>query len=141
MPLIDTQLILKKVKFIEKDLSRLKKYEDLTFDEYMADDLIRYSIERMLEKITGRIIDINYHILKTEYEILPEDYYNSYLEMGKNKVVDEKLANEMASAVGLRNALAHEYDELNDKKVFESINISLVEVPKYLSAVIKFLDK
>lgn len=140
MPRVDADLVLKKIKMMRADLANLKKFEKITFSEYMADDLKRASIERFLEKITGRMIDINYHILREEYEILPDDYYGSFIQMGKNKVITEELAVEIAKSSGLRNALAHEYDKIDDQKVFNSIKTALVEIPQYIRKVLEFLD-
>ena len=140
MPRVDADLVLKKIKMMRADLANLKKFEKITFSEYMADDLKRASIERFLEKITGRMIDINYHILREEYEILPDDYYGSFIQMGKNKVITEELAVEIAKSSGLRNALAHEYVKIDDQKVFNSIKTALVEIPQYIRKVLEFLD-
>ncbi len=140
MPKADIDLILKKIKFLRDDLNHLKKFKNISLAEYMEDDLKRASIERFLEKITGRVIDINYHILREEYEILPEDYYSSFIELGKKGVIPAKIASELARSTGLRNALAHEYDKIDDKKVYQSIKLAISEVPEYLKRILKFLS-
>lgn len=97
-------------------------------------------VERLLERITGRLIDdINYHFLKEEYEIIPVDYYNSFIEMGKNKVIPEDFAKEMTKAAGLRNALAHEYEKIDQTRVYESIGLALNQIPRYLQKIISLL--
>lgn len=140
MPLIDVQVIIKKVKLINIDLQHLKKFKNISYKEYLKDDIRMAAIERILERITGRIIGINYHILKEEYELIPEDYYNSFVEIGKNKVVSTKLANEMANSAGLRNALAHEYEKIDNKMVYYSIKIALKKVPQYLKDILDFIS-
>src|SRR3989344_5414993 len=102
MPKIDIDIIRRKIKLIESDLAKLKKYEDLSLPEYLKDELKQLVVERLLEKITGRTIDLNYHILKEEYEIMPQDYYNSFIEIGKTKLISEDLAKQMAAMAGLR---------------------------------------
>lgn len=140
MSRIDIDLVLKKMELLRKDLHNLEKFQSLTFSEFIEDDIKRASIERFLERITGRLIDINYHILREEYEILPEDYYSSFIYMGKQKIIPESLALEISKSAGLRNALAHEYDKVDDQKIYNSINMALTEVPKYLQKILNFIS-
>jgi uncharacterized protein YutE (UPF0331/DUF86 family) len=137
MSRINIELLQRKIKLLEEDLAKLKDYREISLDEYSKNQETQLVVERLLEKITGRLIDLNYHILKEEYGTMPEDYYSSFIEIGKNKVVSEEFAKEIAKSVGLRNALAHEYEEINQKMVFESINTALIQVPKYLQNIMK----
>lgn len=136
---IDINTIIRKIKLIEEDLSLLSSYKSITFSNYQKDVIKKLSIERLLERITGRMIDTNYHLLKEEYEYTPVDYHDSFVEIGKRNIITAKFAAEIAKSTGLRNALAHEYESIDDKKIYESIKITLTQVPKYLKIVIKFL--
>lgn len=140
MPKVDVELILRKIKLLEEDLTQLKNYKDKKIEEYLNDNEVQLIVERLLEKITGRLIDINYHILREEYEILPEDYYSSFIEMGKNKIMSPAFAKEVAKSAGLRNALAHEYEKIDQSLVFKAIGTALTQVPQYLQKVINFLS-
>lgn len=140
MPKVDIELILRKTKLLEEDLAQLKNYRDLKLEEYLDNKEIQLVVERLLEKVTGRLIDINYHILREEYEIMPEDYYNSFIEMGKNKIITPEFAEEIAKSAGLRNALAHEYEKIDQSLIFKAIGIALTQIPQYLQKVINFLS-
>lgn len=137
---IDINTIIKKAKLIEEDLFLLKKYGSISFQDYKKDIVKNLLIERLLEKITGRMIDLNYHLLKEEYEYMPEDYHDSFIEFGRRKIITAKFAAELSKATGLRNALAHDYDKIDDKKVFDSIKTTLNQVPKYLKIILKFIS-
>ena len=139
MPKIDIQLIRRKVKLLEADLAALRKYRNVSLEEYLKNQETQLIVERLLEKITGRLIDINYHILKEEYEIMPEDYYNSFIEMGKNRIVTPEFAEEIAKSAGLRNALAHEYEKIDQTLVHRAINMDLTQIPQYIQKVTDFL--
>lgn len=139
MPRIDVNIIKRKIKLIEADLFKLKKYEDLSLSEYFSNEEVQLVVERLLEKITGRIISLNYHILKEEYEIMPQDYYSSFIEMGKNRLIGQEMAEEIAGMAGLRNALAHEYDEIDHNLVYKSLKLALIQIPDYLKIILDFL--
>lgn len=139
MPRIDLDLINRKLGLIQADLSLLKNYKDIDLEEYISDDNAQLSVERLLERISGRVIDLNYHILKSEYEIVPVDYYSSFMEIAKNKIIDEEFAQEIAKMTGLRNALAHDYDKLDQSKIHSSIGLVLLHVPTYMKKVLDFI--
>lgn len=135
---LDKQLIIRKVKLIEEDLAKLKEFENTSLEDYMKSLEIRLQVERLLERVVGRVIDINYHILKEEFGVIPNDYYKSFTMLADKKVIGKKFAEELAESTGLRNALAHEYDAIDDAQVHKSIKICLSQIPRYLSVV---LDK
>lgn len=137
---IDKQLIERKIKLIENDLAGLKKYQDISLKEYLKNYETQLVVERLLEKITGRLIDLNYHLLKEEFKYLPEDYYDSFVEIGKRKVVTPEFAGEIAKSAGLRNALAHEYDKIDASLIHKAIATSLTQIPKYLKTILQFIE-
>lgn len=134
---IDRQLISRKIKLIEEDLTKLREFENTSLDQYIKSLEARLQVERLLERIIGRVIDINYHILKEEFKTMPQDYYKSFIELGKKEVIDMKLAELMAESTGLRNVLAHEYDAIDDNLVHSSIKTSLSQVPQYLKIILE----
>jgi uncharacterized protein YutE (UPF0331/DUF86 family) len=138
---IDEEFLKRKIRLIEKDIKKLKKIGRIPYKEYLKNDDLSDLAERNLERIIGRMIDINYHILSQEKDFMPNDYYSSFIEMGKQGYVPLKLSESLASSAGLRNLLAHEYDEVDVKKVYQSIAIALRDVPKYLRNIMGFLNK
>ena len=138
---LDKELLNRKVKLIEEDLAKLAEFEKITLDEYIQSLEIKLQVERLLERIVGRVIDINYHILKEEFNTIPSDYYKSFTELGERSEIDRSFAEEIADSTGLRNALAHEYDSIDDTQIYLSIKKCLTQIPKYLDAILsKYSD-
>jgi len=109
--------------------------------KYLKDEVNEVLAERYLERIIGRMVDINYHILSAEHDESPADYFQSFLLMGRYKYLPVDFAEKVAKSAGLRNRLAHEYDAIDPKKVYKALTISLHDVPQYLSYIIKLIDK
>jgi len=137
---IDKKLINRKITLINSDLKSLKTLSKLSLKTYLSKSEYEALAERYLERIIGRMIDINYHILSEKENEIPTDFYNSFVKMGRKKYLPLKLADIMANSAGLRNRLAHEYDEIDPKKVFEAIESCLRDVRKYLKNIVKLLD-
>ena len=135
----DIQIITRKAKFIQEDLNRLSQYSHISLAAYLKDYDTQLKVERLLEKIVGRVIDINYHLLKTKHQFIPIDYFDSFLDLANYQEIPRDLANQLAPAAGLRNALAHEYDYLDPQKVHAAISLALTQIPQYLFLIFKNL--
>ena len=98
-------------------------------------------VERYLERMIGRAIDINFHLLTESGEAPPSDYHSSFLRLAALKVLEPDFAARIARAAGLRNRLVHEYDEIDPKKVYEALQSALHDIPVYLQRVEAFLDR
>ena len=137
---IDKKLINRKISLIKEDLKKLSFLGKISFKTFLSKSEYEVLAERYLERVIGRIIDINYHILAEKENHIPVDYYNSFTELGKKKHLPMKFAEKIANSAGLRNRLAHEYDEIDEKKIYEAVNQCLKDVPKYLKHIIKSLN-
>ncbi len=136
---IDKKLISRKITLINGDLKSLKGLNKLSLKIYLSNAEYETLAERYLERIIGRMIDINYHILSEKENEMPTDFYSSFVLLGRKKYLPIKLAETMAGSAGLRNRLAHEYDEIDAKKVFGAIDSCLKDVPKYLKNIVASL--
>ncbi|MBU4257406.1 DUF86 domain-containing protein [Patescibacteria group bacterium] len=138
---INLKLVNRKINLINRDLKSLRKIENISLKKFLAESDYETLAERYLERIIGRMIDINYHILSEENDYTPTDYYNSFTDMGKKNYLPVQLARSLANSAGLRNRLAHEYDEIDEEKIYQAVKKCLNEVPQYIKHIIKFLDK
>src|SRR3989344_4643595 len=136
---IDEELINRKVTLINNDLKSLKELSKLSLKTYLSKAEYETLAERYMERIIGRMIDINYHILSEKEKEIPADFYNSFIALGKKGYLPMALADTIADSAGLRNRLAHEYDEIDSKKVFAAMISCLSGVPKYLKSIVKSL--
>ena len=87
-----------------------------------------------------KLIEEDLHFLKEQFGIFPVDYFASFLELAKQGVVSETLARDVARSTGLRNILAHEYDEIDQKQVYRAIRMALTQVPRYLQSLLASLE-
>ncbi len=137
---MDEKLVERKITLINRDLGHLRILAGFTVEQYLSKEENETLAERYLERIIGRMIDINYHILVEEERVMPLDYHDSFIEMGKKEYVPVKLSEKLAHAAGLRNRLAHEYDEIDEKKVYQAVQSCMEDVPEYLTEIIKFIE-
>ncbi len=137
----DKKIVVRKAKLIEEDLAKLKEFQDISLVEYKKSFAVRLQVERLLERIIGRVIDVNYHILKEEFNLIPNDYYQSFTLLAERNIFDKRFADRISKSTGLRNALAHEYDEIDDTQVYASIKNCFSQVPQYLKKILEKYSK
>jgi uncharacterized protein YutE (UPF0331/DUF86 family) len=81
-----------------------------------------------------------YHLLTTAGQAPPPVYHASFTRLAELGVLDAAFAHTISRAAGLRNRLVHDYEEIDQAKVFDAIQSALDDVPHYLAAVRRFLS-
>lgn len=138
---VDRILLKRKLSLISKDLIGLKHISKLSLKKYLSNYKNEILSERYLERIIGRMIDINYHIITEKGSPPPRDYYNSFVELGKLKILPAELSKKLANSAGLRNRLAHEYNGIDEKMVYNAVKMCFSDIPKYMKLINTFIKK
>lgn len=92
-------------------------------------------VERLLERIVTRMIDVNYHLITSTGQPPPSDYHASFQQLGGLGTLEAGFAYRIARAAGLRNRLVHDYDDLDQRLLFGALREALDDVPVYAAAV------
>ena len=96
--------------------------------------------ERYLERMIGRMIDVNYHLITDAGHAPPRDYYDSFTQLARLRILPPAFASEIATCAGLRNRLVHEYDEIDPRRVHEGLLAAVHDIPEYLRHVNDYLQ-
>jgi len=137
--LIDRELVTRKMVLIAEDLRRIEGLAGKGREEYLASEIDETLAERYLERMIGRMIDVNYHLLTESGEAPPRDYHESFVRLHRLGVLEADFARRLAPSAGLRNRIVHVYDDLDPGRVYDSLQSALPDVPAYLAAVRAFL--
>jgi len=134
----DPVLITRKARLILQDLDELKPIAAQSLDAFLADRIAQVLAERYLERMIGRMIDINFHLITESGGAPPSDYFQSFTELGRMAVLPADFARRIAPAAGLRNRLVHEYDEIDPSRLYEALRTAVSDVPEYLRHVMQW---
>ena len=138
--MVDRDLITRKIALILDDLRAVAPIAQKPVDQYVASATDEIVAERYLERIIGRMIDINYHLITEAGHAPPRDYYDSFTQLAKLRILPPAFASQMAACAGLRNRLVHEYDEIDPRRVYEGLQAAVRDVPEYLRRVHEHLE-
>jgi len=141
--MLDKTFIIRKIKLIQEELSILEDLSKYSFAEIAADFIKLYSVERALEKIIMRAIDINQHIIaetgKGDEKV--KGYEDTFYALSGMDVYTESFAKEIAPSAGLRNRLVHEYNDTKDQIIYESVKDAITQYTMYCRYILKFIDR
>lgn len=139
--MVDSLIICKKVNQLALYFREFEQMVDtLTLETYQNQVLTKRAVEREIQLIVECATDINNMILK-KLKIGPaRDYFNSFLDLAENQVLEMDFALKIAPSTGLRNILVHEYEKIDDGIVFQSIANILSYYRQYLKIISDYLD-
>jgi uncharacterized protein YutE (UPF0331/DUF86 family) len=137
---IDAELINRKLVLISQDLEALAQFAQMPLDDYLGQDVNEAAAERYLERMIGRMIDINFHILVESGKAPPPDYFHSFLRLSDLGIYEHDFAERIAKAAGLRNRIAHGYEEIDARFVYQAIKQAREDVPVYIKSIMNYLD-
>ncbi|MEK7202844.1 MAG: HepT-like ribonuclease domain-containing protein [Patescibacteria group bacterium] len=142
--MLNKKFIQEKIELIQQDLVYMEKLSRFSFQEIVSDFTRMNAFERLLEKAVVRAIDINEHFineLATAEKKSPQNYKETFLRLAEFGVYSQEFAENIAKSVGTRNALTHDYDELDLQKIYSSIKECLGDYYKYCEYILQFLEK
>jgi uncharacterized protein YutE (UPF0331/DUF86 family) len=141
--MINRDLIERKCSLMTKDLDRLKPYREKSFDQVASNAADMAVIERLLERIITRAIDINSHLIAElgKGSEQPYTYEATFQELAQLGVYDAAFAKQIAPSAGLRNRLVHDYNDTDPQIIFASVGHALEHYAQYCAAILKFAEK
>jgi len=141
--MINKKFVKRKISLIGDELEHLKNYSDLSFEKVVKDFKTQAIVERVLERIINRAIDINQHLISESSvsSSFPKSYKETFLKLAEINVFPEAFAKQIAKSVGTRNVLVHEYDKVDYTQIYSSIKDCLKDYHRYCQHILDFIDQ
>lgn len=136
------EIIQSKMKELQKNLILLKSIAPNMNEENLKEDIIRYwGIERGLQISIECIIDISNIIISSLDMEKPDTYRESILFLGKEKILPEKFAKEIANMISFRNILVHDYMRVDEKIMIDILQNHLDDFVIYINHINTWIEK
>lgn len=141
--MIRPELIRRKLQLIADDLGRLVRFKDETLESLIQDDIRLAAVERIIERLVMRAIDVNEHLISelasAEGRTTRLAYRDTFLMLADLGVYPKDFAARIAVSAGLRNILVHDYNDIDHKILHGSIRSALQDYHRYVEYVAAFL--
>ncbi len=137
-------LVHRKLQLISEDLHRLVLFKDLSLAELTSDFIKQATVERLLERIVMRAIDVNEHLISElatgeELRTTRLGYRDTFLKLTELGVYSADFAERIAQSVGLRNILVHDYNDVDHTILHGAISHCLRDYLHYVESVNAFV--
>ena len=137
---IEREVIEIRIGLIIKYLDRLRKFESVSFDDYLNDFDKQLIAERLLQLMVEAATDINTYLLVRLFQAPSQTYVDSFIEAGRKGIITSELAKQIAQSGGLRNILVHRYIEIDSTIVFTAIGLAIKQYSLYVQQINFYLD-
>lgn len=139
------EFVHRKLQLVTDDLGLLGTFRGVSHDALVGDPLSLATVERLLERIVMRAVDVNQHLvvaLATGHEAKTTrlTYRETFVRLAELDVLPDDLAVEIARSAGLRNVLVHDYNDADRHVVHAAIRLCLEQYPRYVEHVTAFID-
>ena len=136
----------RKLQLIAEDLLRLSEFRGDSYEALTGDAIRLAALERILERIVLRAIDVNEHIVSTlatgaEEKSTRLTYGDTFRRLADHGVYPREFAELIARSAGLRNILVHEYNDVDHRIVHAAIPTALEQYAAYVEAVRAFVER
>ncbi|HYV43565.1 MAG TPA: DUF86 domain-containing protein [Myxococcaceae bacterium] len=138
---VDHEVVRRKLAVLQNALAALAESGPIGLDAYRSDFWRRKGTERVLQEMIEAGMDVATHVLVQTGRAAPADGRAAFLELGSALVISPELAQALAPAVGLRNRLVHEYEEIDDRIVLEAVGQAQSLFPRFVAEIEGFLGR
>ena len=136
------EIIEQKVATLYEKIERLRKFQDVSFNEFSEDLDMKDIVERNLQVAIEACIDIGKVIISFMSLREPLDNKDVFKVLSENGIITHKSLEFLLPMAGTRNVLVHGYDKIDTTIIFGILKKHLEDFYTYLAEIKKnYLDK
>ncbi|MBV7275105.1 DUF86 domain-containing protein [Clostridium sp. PL3] len=137
--MVKREIIISRIDKLNEYVSILKSVIKYNKEKYIADPFIYGSAERFLHLSIECVLDIGNHVISDMRFRKPENNKDIFLVLYENRIIDEKLKNNLCNMAGFRNILVHDYMKLDRAFVYDIINNNLKDIEDFVKIVVEYI--
>lgn len=136
---LEKSLIAAKLSKLREYQRFLKELQTTSREDFTSDFKIRGAAERYLQVSIECIVDIGNEIISSLQLRRPERYRDIPYILAEEKIIPKAFAKTIASMIGFRNLLVHDYASINLDLVYEFLQTKLHDFEVFTKYVVKWL--
>ena len=137
---IDRQLVSEKLKFLDRQLTKIE-YMEFDLEDLQSNTDIQDLVTFRLQQSVETCIDIATHIVSALNIPRKETAKDAFLVLGKEGIIDKKLVARMGKAADFRNRVVHGYNDFDFKLLFKDYKADVADLRKFGAEMVKYIQK
>jgi len=136
---MDKNLINTKITIATKHLEAL---EAVSFThEDLENDIDTYSkLYYLYQNVIERCLGLAVLLIKEKNLSIPDTARDAFNVLAKNKTINQQTANRLSGAYGFRNAIIHDYDNLNTEELTLEHDQNVSNLKQYLKEISEYVN-
>lgn len=139
--MVDKHLILRKLTELEEYYTQLQEFSSVSLTAYQADWKTQRIIERTLQIMLERCVDIANHIISDKNLRTPKSYADTFVVLREAGVLDSQLTQTLEQMAKFRNVIVHGYDKIDAAIVVGLLKTKLTDFLAFKDRIIAFLKQ
>lgn len=139
MPLFDEDKMTRLVSELRKNVLHLKAIAASSKEAFLSDPDKMGSAKYGFIVAIECCIDMCNHIISKNGYRVPEDYADTFKIMAEAGALNADFADNLRNMARFRNRLVHLYCEVEDRQVYQYLNVSLDDFNKFIHAIASYL--
>jgi len=140
-PTVEEELIKAKLAKMRQYLRYLKELQKASLDEFKGDFRLSGSAERYLQVAIESMIDVGNEIISSLQLRRPERYRDIPYILSETDIIPRDFADSIASMIGFRNLLVHDYASLDLDLVYSFLQTRLGDFESFMKYIASWLEK
>ncbi len=129
------------ISIIQEFLVELKKFSNMSLDEFLSDKRNPSSAESYLRRSLEAIFDICRHILAKTYGLKELEYKDIARQLGEKGIVEEEYSKILVKMAGYRNRMVHLYHEVSSEEIYNILQNHISDIERFISEIVLFIEK
>lgn len=131
---LHTDLVRRYLSLLGQYLEELEQVLTSDRQHFVDDFRVHRLAERQLELLVEAAAAINTEVSQAVAGIPPSDYYSSFFSLSQAGWITPATARALASVAGLRNRLVHQYEDVNQERLYDAAVGCIPHWRTYLSS-------
>jgi uncharacterized protein YutE (UPF0331/DUF86 family) len=133
--MVDRDLVLRRLANLDTYLGQLQPFRTVDAASYRQDWKTQRIVERTLHLAIETCMDVADHVVADRRLRVPETGAESFEILAEAGLLPAELGKALASMVGFRNILVHDYARLDPEIVIRVLRTDLSDVERFRDAV------
>lgn len=121
----DEAVVSTRLEYIHQYTEELREMRDCSKVEYLDDVIRQRAVERSLMNVIQSCIDLASHVRASEELGDAETAREEIEALERANIVSTETEQKLGDAVGLRNRLAHRYDDIDHEIIYDVVHEEL----------------
>lgn len=128
-----------KISSIRKYLVILEGFKKYSEAELFHDTTVTGAFERYLYLATQATIELGESYIAYKDFRKPTTMRETFAILEENGIIDDVLEKKLSNMAGFRNALAHDYEELDTAMLYDALHNRLGDIEEFISVIEKII--